>query len=212
MLLRLDNRLYALEGQHSVRHGGGLHSKHRHTGYHGFFLARVNVGERVLDVGCGIGALTHDLARAGARVVGVDMNPASIETARTRFAHPAVEFRVGDALALPGERFDVVVLSNVLEHLAPRVSFLSALAERTGARRLLVRVPCFERDWRVPLKRELGVEWRLDPTHETEYRLEDLAEELAAAGWRLGPCELRWGEIWAEAERAAGQARGGAGP
>ena len=204
MLLRLDNRLYALEGQHSVRHGGGLHSKHRHTGYHDFFVARVRADERVLDVGCGIGALARDLARAGAQVVGVDTNADSIETARARFAHPGVEFRVADGLSLPGERFDVVVLSNVLEHLAPRVAFLAALAERTDARRLLVRVPCFERDWRVPLKRELGVEWRLDATHETEYRLEELASELHAAGWQIGPHDLRWGEIWAEASRAHG--------
>jgi SAM-dependent methyltransferase len=204
MLLRLDNRLYAVEGQHSIRHGEGLHSKHRHPGYHDFFTERVRAGERVLDVGCGIGALAHDLAKAGGRVVAVDTQSRSIEVARRRFPHPALEFRVADALALPDERFDVVVLSNVLEHLVPRVAFLSRLGDATGAKRLLVRVPCFERDWRVPLKRELGVEWRLDPTHETEYRLDELFEELRAAGWTLDRYQVRWGEIWAEASRAHG--------
>jgi SAM-dependent methyltransferase len=201
MVLRLDNRLYGIAGQQSVRHGGGVHSKHRHTGYHDFFVERVRAGERVLDVGCGIGVLALDLARGGARVVAVDQNATSIATARERYAHPAIDYRVADALSLPGERFDVVVLSNVLEHLGPRVEFLSTLAERTAAPRLLVRVPCFERDWRVPLKRELGVEWRLDLTHETEYRIEDLAAELESAGWTLGPHQVRWGEIWAEAAR-----------
>ena len=64
--------------------------------------------------------------------------------------------------------------------------------------RFLIRVPVFERDWRVPLKRELGVEWRLDPTHETEYTLESFEKEMAAAGLRITYQEVRWGEIWAE--------------
>lgn len=51
----------------------------------------------------------------------------------------------------------------------------------------------------MALKRELGVEWRLDPTHETEYTLESFAEELAAASLRITHQEVRWGEIWAEA-------------
>jgi hypothetical protein len=60
-------------------------------------------------------------------------------------------------------------------------------------------VPVFERHWSVPLKRELGAEWRLDPTHKTEYTLETFSEEMAAAGLRILYQEVRWGEIWAEA-------------
>jgi len=63
---------------------------------------------------------------------------------------------------------------------------------------MLIRVPLFERDWRVPLKRELGVEWRLDSTHMTEYTLESFAEEIAGAGLSIIHQEVRWGEIWAE--------------
>lgn len=69
------------------------------------------------------------------------------------------------------------------------------------ARRALIRVPLFERDWRVPLKRQLGVEWRLDPTHETEYTLESFRAEMDEAGLRVTEQMLRWGEIWAEVER-----------
>lgn len=38
------------------------------------------------------------------------------------------------------------------------------------------------RDWITLYKKELGVEWRLDPTHCTEYTLESLKEELQKAG------------------------------
>ena len=65
---------------------------------------------------------------------------------------------------------------------------------------LLIRVPLFERDWRIPLRRELGVEYRLDPTHETEYTLESFAAEMHEAGLRVTHQEVRWGEVWAECE------------
>ncbi len=74
-VLNLDASLYPLQGWLSVRYGGGAHTKHRHTRYHDFFVHRIRPGERVLDVGCGIGALAFDVARrAGASVVGIDLS------------------------------------------------------------------------------------------------------------------------------------------
>jgi 2-polyprenyl-3-methyl-5-hydroxy-6-metoxy-1,4-benzoquinol methylase len=111
---------------------------------------------------------------------------------------------VGNALqALPDETFDVVILSNVLEHLPERAAFLRHVQESLQPARLLVRVPLFERDWRVPLKREVGVEWRLDPTHQTEYTQESFAEEISAAGLEIAHQEVRWGELWAELRPAS---------
>ena len=99
---------------------------------------------------------------------------------------------------VPDGSFSVIILSNVLEHLPERPSFLRQLYQNTKPDRLLIRVPLFERDWRVPLKRELGVEWRLDPTHETEYTIESFAQEMAEAQLQITYQEVRWGEIWAE--------------
>jgi hypothetical protein len=59
---------------------------------------------------------------------------------------------------------------------------------------VLLRVPSFERDWRVPLKQELGIDYRLDPTHFTEYTLESFAQEVGSAGLRVVHQECRWGE------------------
>ncbi len=61
-----------------------------------------------------------------------------------------------------------------------------------------MRAPLFERDRRVPLKKERGVEWRLDPIHETEYTLESLIREIEAAGLKIARQQVRWGEIWAK--------------
>jgi ubiquinone/menaquinone biosynthesis C-methylase UbiE len=200
-LFRLDNELYRLQGQKAVEYGGGVHTKHRHTRYHDFFVGRVQPGERVLDIGSGIGVVAHHIAeKAGARVVAIDINSSNIEQARRRYPHPGVEYRVGDALkeTLKGP-FDVIILSNVLHHLADRTAFLRALQAKVRPSRFLIREVVFERDWRVPLKRELGVQWREDPTHATEYTLQSFAKELREAGLRITHQETRWGEIWAEA-------------
>jgi SAM-dependent methyltransferase len=204
-LFRLDNRLYESQSRLAKELGGGEHPKHRLTRYHDFFVERISPGERVLDVGCGQGQLAAALAkRAGAKVTGIDLSPENIELAKQRHAHPNLVFTAGDALlALPGGPFDSVVLSNVLEHLPDRSEFLRRLVAATGAQRLLIRVPLFEREWRIALKRELGIEWRTDPTHETEHRYEEFMQEIKAAGLELLEEKIRWGEIWAVARAAS---------
>ncbi|MBF0358162.1 MAG: class I SAM-dependent methyltransferase [Magnetococcales bacterium] len=198
-LFRLDNHLYSLQGRHSIRYNDGVHTKHLHTGYHDFFINRVKAGERVLDVGCGTGMLAFDLAdKAGGLVLGIDLEEKNITIAKKRFCHANVEFVVGDIMQYSDNRpFDIVILSNVLEHLTNRAGFLRQLAQITKSYRFLIRVPLFERDWRIPLKKELAVEWRLDPTHETEYSQESFAQEIDEAGLKITHQEIRWGEIWA---------------
>jgi SAM-dependent methyltransferase len=199
-LLDLDSHLYGMENQAAIAFDGKMHPKHRLMNFHDFFVRRIHAGERVLDIGCGMGALAHDIAeKAGAWVTAIDLSEKNIRKAQQHFSHPHIDYRVGDALQdLPGGRFDVVVLSNVLEHLPGRPGFLKRVRAASGALRFLIRVPLFERDWRVPLKKELGVEWRLDPTHEIEYSLESFQSEMAAAGFSIVHHEERWSEIWAE--------------
>jgi 2-polyprenyl-3-methyl-5-hydroxy-6-metoxy-1,4-benzoquinol methylase len=196
MLARID--LLAIELD------GGVHAKHRLTGYHDFFVDRIRSGERVLDVGCGKGELALDIARrARARVTGIDLNESSLAFARSRAADVDIEFVRADALEwLPPGPYDVVVLSNVLEHLAPRVELLTRLREAARPSRVLIRVPSVERDWLVPLRRELGLWYFSDPTHETEYTPDSLREELARAGFDLAELVQRWGELWAVAAPA----------
>jgi SAM-dependent methyltransferase len=200
-LFSIDETLYPLEGNFAVAYDNGVHTKHRHTRYHDFFIHRIKSGEKVLDVGCGIGALAYDIAQqTGALVVGIDLNERNLDQARTRFSHPNVSYIHGDVLnADLTQRFDSLVLSNLLEHLEHRVDFLRELVEKTNPRQVLLRVPSFERDWRVPLKQELGIDYRLDPTHFTEYTLESFAQEVEAAGLAVTHQECRWGEIWAQA-------------
>lgn len=199
-LFRLDAFLYSLQGQKSIVYGGGVHTKHRHLRYHAFFTERIAPEDSVLDIGCGNGAVDYDIAeKTGAMVTGIDTSEANIAIARRKFSHPRISYILGNALSgLPQGQFDVVILSNVLEHLPDRSQFLQQVQKSTKAQRILIRVPLFERDWRVPLKQELGVEWRLDPTHETEYTIESFQREMDEAGLQIDHLEARWGEIWAQ--------------
>lgn len=77
--------------------------------------ADLQLDEEALDVACGTGALTVRLARSGAKVTGLDLAPALIETAQRLAAVEglSIRFDVGDAENLPYEdgSFDVVTSS-----------------------------------------------------------------------------------------------------
>jgi SAM-dependent methyltransferase len=82
---------------------------------------------RVLEVGCGEGAFAALLEAAGARVTAVEPDPSAAAVARRR-ATRVLEATLEDALGeLAGERFDLVVLADVLEHLMDPVAALRAL-------------------------------------------------------------------------------------
>jgi SAM-dependent methyltransferase len=187
----------------AIAYDDGVHAKHRLTQYHDFFVERIRSGERVLDIGCGKGELAHDVAeRAGATVLAIDASPWMLEFARKRFSHPRVTYVQANAVDYaPDKPVDVAILSNVLEHIGPRRELLRALRQHAGAQRLLLRVPMLERDWTVPLRRELGLPHFSDPEHKVEYDPRLLRDELAAAGWEMGEPTLVWGEIWVEATR-----------
>ncbi len=92
-------------------------------------------GERVLDLGCGTGHLTAELAARGASVVGLDNDPAMIEQAR--LSYPALEFVHGDAASFRlAEPFDAV-FSNAALHWVTRAAEAAACiaaALRPGGR------------------------------------------------------------------------------
>lgn len=206
-LAALDAPIYEMQGRSASDANRGLHPKHHLMRYHDFFVERIGAGEKIIDLGCGVGELACSIAeRSGAHVVGVDWSRDNLSKARAAAASRSlsrVAWHLGDISKdrLDG-RFDVVVLSNVLEHMKERSSLLARLREWYGPSRFLIRVPAFDREWRVPWKRSLGVEWRLDPTHETEYTESQLRVELGESGLRLTELVTRWGEYWCVASPA----------
>src|SRR4051794_12704559 len=75
-------------------------------------------GKRVVDVGCGEGALTHRMTECGAEALGIDPDPESIATARAIGSAGGATFKEGVAEAIPldDSSADIVVFFNSLHH------------------------------------------------------------------------------------------------
>jgi 2-polyprenyl-6-hydroxyphenyl methylase/3-demethylubiquinone-9 3-methyltransferase len=87
-------------------------------------------GRRALDVGCGAGLLCEPLARLGAEVTGVDAAEENINIARAhaKGSGLSIEYRWGDVGQLGLADCDLVCAMEVIEHVADKAAFLSALA------------------------------------------------------------------------------------
>lgn len=159
-------------------------------------------GKRALDVGCGAGLLCEPLARLGAAITGVD---AAAENVAVASAHAAgaglsIDYRCGDVAQLGLSGFDLVTSMEVIEHVADKAAFLSALAgalapgglmvlstpNRTAASRLLL-VEGAERIGLVPRG-----------THHWDDFVtpDELRDLLAGAGLRMGnPRGIGWSPV-----------------
>src|SRR3954447_11324732 len=97
----------------------------------GYLLPHLSSGATVLDMGCGPGTITADLASivTPARVTALELTDAALDLARDEVARRGltnVDFAVGDVQALdfPDHTFDVVHAHQVLQHVADPVAAL----------------------------------------------------------------------------------------
>jgi magnesium-protoporphyrin O-methyltransferase len=101
-------------------------------------------GARVLDAGCGTGALAVEAAGRGAHVVAIDLSPTLVALAQERLPRQLdIEFCVGDMLDPCLGRFDYVVSMDSLIHYRPRdtARVLEGLCDRTDRSVLFTFAP-----------------------------------------------------------------------
>lgn len=92
-------------------------SKHEFVSRYGRGLLNeldLKPGQTILDLGCGTGKLSGDLAAQGAEVIGVDASPEMVEHAKA--CNPQLSFSVADAACLPYENFFDIIFSNAVFH------------------------------------------------------------------------------------------------
>jgi SAM-dependent methyltransferase len=167
---------------------------------------RIGPGKLLVDIGCGIGAASVAAARAGARVVAVDIEPATVEvTARALREANATRFDAivsdGQPLPIADNTADLVVCTEVLEHVGDPSAFLAELSRvgKVGAR-YLISVPAPEAE---ALMRRVVLpsyfEW---PGHLRIYERGSLAVLLQEAGLSVVeepvyPHGFYWSIYWA---------------
>jgi magnesium-protoporphyrin O-methyltransferase len=152
-------------------------------------------GWRILDAGCGTGAMSVELARRGADVLGIDLAPEIIrfaaETLPDDIGKGRIKFQSGDMLSASHGEFDAVVAMDSLIHyrMDDAVLALASFARRT--RRLMV----FTFAPRTPLLAAMHAAGRLFPRSDrapsiVPVRPEEIARDLAIQppiqGWRIG--------------------------
>ena len=126
---------------------------------HWWYLARRQIVEatiartglhdaEILDMGCGGGGNSPMLARFG-RVRGVEMDPEARAVAESRRTCPVVDGFLPDQVPFGQDRFDLVTLLDVLEHVLTDGASVRRLAERLNAGgRIVVTVPAYMFLWR----------------------------------------------------------------
>lgn len=99
-------------------------------------------GLRLLDVGCGGGLIAEPMARLGATVVAIDAVARNIEVARLHAGRMGldIEYRCAAAedVAAAGERFDIVLALEIVEHVAAPDAFLATCGELLAEDGMLV--------------------------------------------------------------------------
>jgi len=134
-------------------------------------------GRRVLDCGCGTGALAVEVARRGAEVVAVDLSPTLIALARERQPRSIgvgrIDFQVGDMLSAGTGRFDHVVAMDSLIHYsaADAINAISTLAARADASLVFTFAP------RTPLLAAMHAAGRMFPRGNRAPMIEPLRED-----------------------------------
>lgn len=155
-------------------------------------LVEPRPGDRVLDLGCAAGAITHFLSTFGCEPVGVDAEPVAIEHARALF--PDLRFEVADVRGLPfaDASFDKAVAADLVEHL-DESTLAGMLAESHRVLRPGGTLSIYTPNPRHLIERLKERELLLaqNPTHIGLRTAPELARALESAGFAVDRDEWR---------------------
>lgn len=178
--------LHRLFGRLAFEQSGVFYADNFHLETKGFseeFLAGyLNSEMTIVDIGCGTGRWSRVSAKYARSVIGIDFDPSLIDAASTLTSEANVEFIVGDVTTdIPDVKYDVGILSHVIEHIVEIDEFLSKI--HRVAEKILVEVPDFGADPLNMVRLELGSDFYSDADHVREYTRETLTSQLERNGW-----------------------------
>jgi 2-polyprenyl-6-hydroxyphenyl methylase / 3-demethylubiquinone-9 3-methyltransferase len=152
-------------------------------------------GLSVLDIGCGGGLVAEPMARLGAAVVGIDATAENVEVARLHAARSGltIDYRCAAAeeLVVRGERFDVILALEVVEHVAalePFIATCGALAA-PGVAMVIATINRTAKAWALAIVgAEYVLGWLPRGTHSWAKLVQpaELAAALRRSGFAIG--------------------------
>jgi magnesium-protoporphyrin O-methyltransferase len=155
-------------------------------------------GARVLDAGCGTGALSVEAARRGAHVTAIDLSPTLVNVARDRLPSDLgkgrIDFTTGDMMDERLGHFDyVVAMDSLIHYRAPDMArVVSAFAARSSTAVIFTHAPA------TPMLSTMHAVGRLFPRGDRAPAIEPvgtrsisrrLMTEPSLSGWTLGKSE-----------------------
>lgn len=169
-----------------------IHPKHLVRQKHEVWYKKLlNKKMIVLDVGCGSGQHSLQIAKKVKKVIGLDkdqkgLNIATQDATNKRIKNAIfLKANLENKINLKDSSIDLVILFDVLEHIKNRQKFLAeikrVLKENAPA---LVVIPNNNSKWKI-IQRKYGISSFSDPDHKIEYTKKSISNELERAGFTI---------------------------
>lgn len=165
-----------------------------------FIKKQVELTDKVLDLGSGYGDMSNKLAEFAKKVVGVDYVKENVEIAKSKHAKYNLEFIYGDAfdyLESCNEKFDVIILSHILEHIDEPLDFLKKCVPH--AKKIFIELPDYDKTYLNHYRTQLNNKIQYtDADHVWEFDREELFELIKNCGLKVIETDFRFGvmKVW----------------
>lgn len=167
-----------------------------------YILDNINSSDTIVDIGCKYGEIAHGIAKKAKHVLAIDYDSKAIEIAKEKFNKPNLDFINKDALEFlenRNEKFDVLILSHLLEHLENPKDFINTY--KPFFNRIYIELPDFDNSYLNHYRSD--VETNLiysDSDHVYEFDRIELMEIIESCGLKVTSSEYRFGvqRVWCQ--------------
>lgn len=165
------------------------------------FLSKyISKDKRILDLGCHRGDITYPLSKLCKEIIGIDYNEDHISRAKEKYQADNLKFINAEALTYlqsNTKKFDVLILSHILEHLDNPSEFLSKF--KGFFDNIYIEVPDYHATYHNQYRKDLGSNLTYtDDDHVSEFDREELEEMLSQLNVSIVESDYRFAiqKLW----------------
>jgi SAM-dependent methyltransferase len=123
-----------------------------------YIKTELNKKNTVLDLGCAAGGITKKISPFVQKIIGIDYNQTLIDQAKKINSHKNIEYIISDIFDYlkKNKKFDILILSHILEHLNNPLTFLKKIKSRFT--KIYIEIPDNDSDQRSHTRHQLKVD------------------------------------------------------